>query len=195
MCSSTLTRPPHNMSGKQDESDLEHTQAELSSSSTSALKKANVLVQRLCSFRIIITGGLCIALLVLIVNVTFLGWVEYHVSKEIHDGMLTISKQKCSDITSTVTWLHMGINVLSTLLLGSCNFCMQNLASPTREDVDRAHKKYVWLDIGVLSFRNLRWLPKWKVLLLVFLAVSSVPLHLLWVSMRMLTGLLLSNMR
>ena len=179
------------MSGRQDESDLEHTQSELRSSSTPALKKANALVQRLCKFRITITGGLCIAFLVLIVNVALLGWAEYHAAKENHDGILIIAKQKCSDIDSTLTWLHLGINILSTLLLGSCTFCMQNLASPTREDVDRAHKKYVWLDIGVLSFRNLQWIPKWKVLLLVLLAVSSVPLHLLWVFGSVPMGLLL----
>ena len=167
------------MSGKQDESDLEYTQAEPRNSSLSAPKKAFALVQRLCDFRISITDGLLIAFLVLIVNVTLLGWAEHHASRETHDGILTISKQKCSDIDRTITWLHMGINVLSTLLLGACTSCIQNLASPTRDDVDRAHKIYFSLDIGVISFRNLRWIPKWKVLLLVFLTVSSVPLHLL----------------
>lgn len=40
------------------------------------------------------------------------------------------------------TVLHVFINALSTILLAGSNYTMQVLSSPTRSEVDRAHKKY-----------------------------------------------------
>ena len=34
-------------------------------------------------------------------------------------------------------WLHLLINIIPTLLSGSSNFCMQILAAPLREEVDK----------------------------------------------------------
>lgn len=53
-------------------------------------------------------------------------------------------------------------------------------SSPTREDIDRAHAKGDWLDIGVLSMRNLRKLGGAKVYLSLVLAVTSLPIHLVF---------------
>lgn len=53
-------------------------------------------------------------------------------------------------------WLHLVINALSTLLLSATNYAMQCLSSPTRKEVDKPHRHYIWLDIGVLSVRSLR---------------------------------------
>lgn len=77
-------------------------------------------------------------------------------------------------------WLHLAINVLSTVLLGASNYCMQCLSSPTRGDVDKAHSKGVWLDIGVPSVRNLRRISGRRFALWCLLAVSSIPLHFLY---------------
>lgn len=49
------------------------------------------------------------------------------------------------------TGLHLLINALGTVILGSSNYCAQFLAAPTREDLDRAHVRGSWLDIGVPS--------------------------------------------
>ena len=57
---------------------------------------------------------------------------------------------------------------------------MQCLASPTREEVDKAHGKRIWLDIGVPSVRNLRQISSRRIILWWFLALSGVPLHLLY---------------
>ena len=57
---------------------------------------------------------------------------------------------------------------------------MQRLASPTRRELDKAHKKHKWLDIGVPSFRNLFFINKWRSLGWVVLAASSLPLHLFY---------------
>ena len=57
---------------------------------------------------------------------------------------------------------------------------MQCLSSPTRNEIDKAHSQGIWLDIGVPSFRNLRRLSTIRTVLWWLLAISSVPLHLLY---------------
>lgn len=57
---------------------------------------------------------------------------------------------------------------------------MQCLSSPTRSEIDKAHGQGVWLDIGVPSVRNLRRLSTSRIVLWWLLAISSVPLHLLY---------------
>lgn len=77
-------------------------------------------------------------------------------------------------------WTHLVINILSTLLLGASNYSMQCLSSPTRSEVDKAHGQGIWLDIGVPSIRNLRRLSVSRIVLWWLLAISSLPLHLLY---------------
>jgi hypothetical protein len=77
------------------------------------------------------------------------------------------------------TGLHVIINALSTMLLSASNYTTQVLSSPTRKDVDGAHKKGQWLTIGLLSPRNLRAIPLKRRLLWLTMASSSIPLHLL----------------
>lgn len=68
----------------------------------------------------------------------------------------SIYQGDCSQTEKISTGLHVVINLLSTLLLGASNLCMQLLAAPTRSEIDKAHEKFVWLDTGVPSIRNLR---------------------------------------
>lgn len=73
---------------------------------------------------------------------------------------------------------HLGLNALATLVLASSNFFMQILCSPTREDIDKAHRRARFLEIGVQSVRNLPFIPVPKLLFWLLLCASSVPLHL-----------------
>ena len=73
------------------------------------------------------------------------------------------------------------INILSTLLLGASNHAAQLLCAPTRGDIDSQHARGYWLDIGVSSVRNLRYLPRWRTVIWMTLLFSTVPLHLLYV--------------
>ncbi|KAG8527921.1 uncharacterized protein KY384_006837 [Bacidia gigantensis] len=57
---------------------------------------------------------------------------------------------------------------------------MQLLAAPTREEVDKAHAKATWLDIGVPSFRNLRQISRSNCTMWSVLALSSLPIHFLY---------------
>jgi hypothetical protein len=56
---------------------------------------------------------------------------------------------------------------------------MQVLVSPTRADIDRQHAKLQWLDIGVISWKNLLSLPRFRVVSWALLMISSIPIHLL----------------
>lgn len=99
---------------------------------------------------------------------------------DIASGLGTIQDGSCNRTNSLATWLHLAINVLSTLLLGCSNYTMQCLASPTRKEIDRAHRQNKWLDIGVPSTRNLLRISRWRLALWCLIAMSSIPLHLLY---------------
>lgn len=51
------------------------------------------------------------------------------------------------------------------------------LTSPTREEVDKAHAKGRWLDIGVMSVKNMMAVSKKRVGLFLLLGLSSPPLQ------------------
>lgn len=62
----------------------------------------------------------------------------------------------CEDVKLYNKVLHLAINTMSTILLGSSNYCAQILVAPTRAELDKAHGKKQWYNIGVQSLRNLR---------------------------------------
>ncbi|KAL9601249.1 MAG: hypothetical protein Q9219_002654 [cf. Caloplaca sp. 3 TL-2023] len=94
--------------------------------------------------------------------------------------MVTFFEGSCAKARNLTIWLHLLINVLSTVLLAASNYCMQCLSSPTRAKIDRAHARHRWLDIGVPSVRNLFRISRSRALLWSLLALSSFPLHLLY---------------
>lgn len=57
---------------------------------------------------------------------------------------------------------------------------MQCLHSPTREEVNKAHSEKKWLDIGIPSWRNRRYVSTKNNVLWWCLGLSSVPLHFLY---------------
>ncbi|CEI70828.1 unnamed protein product [Fusarium venenatum] len=84
----------------------------------------------------------------------------------------------CETSKTINTWLHLLLNACSTGVLASSNFLMQLLSSPTRSEVDRAHKASRALKIGVQSLRNAFWTSKVKFICWILFFVSSFPLHL-----------------
>jgi hypothetical protein len=122
--------------------------------------------------------GISAAVLVLFINTGAL--VATLKINDVNDeGRLTIYEGNCSKVRKMNTGIHLLINVLSTLLLGASNYCMQCASAPTREEIDKAHNEKKWLDIGVLSWRNLRYISTSRLIIWVLLAFSSLPLHLL----------------
>ena len=61
------------------------------------------------------------------------------VTAGVTSGIGTLQHGDCSLTKEMSLWLYFAINVLSTMLLGASNYCMQFLSSPTREGVDTAH--------------------------------------------------------
>lgn len=95
------------------------------------------------------------------------------------DGISTVAQGDTVFVSRMSTAYHVLINVLSTILLTSSNYAMQILCAPTRNELDIAHRSGQWLEIGLVSFRNLRHIDKRRAMLWSLLAASSVPLHLL----------------
>jgi hypothetical protein len=90
----------------------------------------------------------------------------------------TLFQGDCDKTRRLNVVIHLVINLLSTVILASSNYAMQCLSAPTRTELDRAHEKSKWLDIGVLSFRNLAEIGRAKVIFWTLLAISSLTLHL-----------------
>jgi hypothetical protein len=105
-------------------------------------------------------------------------------SQSTHSGFVTVLlyEGKCSKTKNWSTGLHLLINALGTVILGSSNYCAQFLAAPTREDVNRAHARGSWLDIGVPSVRNIRALGAKRKAIWAILMLSTVPIHALLVT-------------
>ena len=126
-------------------------------------------------------GVMCCAwtsAVVLVINLIATIWAVKKFG--IIDGLGTLQVGDCGITSRIGFWLHLIINGLSTLLLGASNYSMQCLSSPTRSEIDRAHRKYFCLDIGIPSVRNLRRISWSRIGLWWALAISSIPLHLFW---------------
>ncbi|CAI6336339.1 unnamed protein product [Periconia digitata] len=96
------------------------------------------------------------------------------------DGIATAFTGDCDLAGRWSTALHLIINLLSSGLLGASNYCMQRLVAPTREEIDKTHAQKRWLDVGIPSLRNLASINGRRVLIWTLLALSSIPLHLLY---------------
>jgi hypothetical protein len=119
-----------------------------------------------------------IATLVLFTNAGLLMWAA--LGHTIKDGIGTLHVGDCGDVHKWNLALHVFINALSSLLLGASNYAMQCLTSPTRRECDKAHARREWLDIGVAGIRNLTKISHRRRVLWILLAVSSIPIHLLF---------------
>ncbi|KAF5652120.1 hypothetical protein F25303_3594 [Fusarium sp. NRRL 25303] len=95
-------------------------------------------------------------------------------------GETAILSGSCDKISRANLWIHLAINVIGTGVLGSSNFFMQVLVAPTRQDVDRAHTSKRWVEIGVHSVHNFRFISKCRIFLWALFALTSIPLHLVF---------------
>jgi len=122
--------------------------------------------------------GFYASLLVLVGNFVLLlvGCLSYG---GIVNGIGTVAQGTPEEMQRLGTRYHILINILSTILLTSSNYAMQILCAPTREEIEKSHKQGKWLDIGLMSIRNLRHVRRTRAILWCILAFSSMPLHLL----------------
>lgn len=118
-----------------------------------------------------------IALCSLLINIAAAVWLSRHPNAD--SNLVEVFNGDCNAVSHMDIWVHLLINAISTLLLGGSNYCMQCLCAPTRAEIDAVHPKGVFLDIGVPSYRNLKYIARPRHVLWWALALSSLPLHLL----------------
>ncbi|PLB45493.1 hypothetical protein P170DRAFT_389378, partial [Aspergillus steynii IBT 23096] len=94
--------------------------------------------------------------------------------------MAELYSGQCTRSSHWATGLHVVINVLSTILLGASNYVMQCLGAPSRTDIDQAHSKSRWLDIGTFSLRNFAVMGIRRKILWLLLLISSTPIHMVY---------------
>ena len=112
------------------------------------------------------------------INLAFTIWS----SATWHTSMGNLYEGDCNRVKALNSAVHVLINILSTILFSASNYCMQCLSAPTRSAVDKAHTQGEWLDIGIPSMRNLRHIKRQDLILWLLLALTSLSLHLLYVS-------------
>ncbi|KAF3012818.1 hypothetical protein E8E14_008459 [Neopestalotiopsis sp. 37M] len=80
-------------------------------------------------------------------------------------GVGTFSYGSCAQAGTTNAMIHVALNIVSSLFLGSGNYCMQILVAPTRREIDKAAQKGRYLEIGVPSFKNLFYIKRTRTLI------------------------------
>ena len=126
-------------------------------------------------------GSVCAAtsFIVLAINVGVTAWVLRQPPSK-NGGDQELKKGTCSEIWQISAALNLLVNALSTLMLGASNYSMQCLCAPKRREISRAHQKRQWLDIGVPSIRNLRFISRKRAFLWILMGLTSLPFHLLY---------------
>jgi len=120
------------------------------------------------------------AVVVLFINVGLTIYAATNPEYKMENGIGTLYSGSCDKSKKIGLWLHLLINALSTLLLSGSNYTQQCLAAPTRSEIDAAHAKRRWMDIGVPSVRNLFRIKAERMLLWIVIGLTSIPLHLLY---------------
>jgi membrane-associated phospholipid phosphatase len=133
---------------------------------------------RFKSWKIGVTSAAVMTTTVLLINLLLTVWAS--VKFGLDGGIGTVYEGACSTVSAWSFWLHIIINGLSSMLLSASNYTMQCVTAPTRRECDLAHARGDWLDIGVPSLRNLSRISWKRRIMWTLLAVSSMPIHLLY---------------
>lgn len=115
---------------------------------------------------------------ILVTNLALTIWASSRYP--LSDGFGIMYEGDCDVVDSRGLWLHVLVNGLSSILLSGSNYTMQCLTSPTRWECDYAHARGDWLNIGVAGVRNLTRISWQRQVFCFLLAVSSIPIHLLY---------------
>lgn len=134
--------------------------------------------RRLQGWRFGVALSASTATAVLMINLTLTIWAS--VRYPLLGGFGILYEGNCDTADSRGLWLHILVNGLSSILLSGSNYAMQCLTAPTRRECDIAHERGDWLDIGVAGVRNLSRISWQRRVYYFLLAVSSIPIHLLF---------------
>jgi hypothetical protein len=121
-------------------------------------------------------------LLVTTINIIWTAICALKLPKDEYD-MTILKNGNCETVERLNLLLHLLINILSTALLWGAGHAVHLLLAPTRKDVDRAHKRGLYFDIGVSSLKNFWRVPSDRRIAIACFMVCSSFLHLLLVSL------------
>ncbi|KAK5703240.1 hypothetical protein LTR97_004189 [Elasticomyces elasticus] len=147
-------------------------------SKTTTTRSSRVRRRKLQGWRFGVAASATMTTAVLTTNVILTIWLSARFG--VTNGVGTAYEGDCGVVNRWTFWLHVVINILSSILLSASNYTMQCLSAPTRREVDAAHAKGDWLDIGVSGIRNLTRIGLHRRILWAALALSSLPIHLLF---------------
>lgn len=119
-----------------------------------------------------------VALMVFSVNLSLTVWAWS--TFPVDGGIAKVSFDTCSSTEKLSLTLHIAINALSSAILGASTYCMQCVYAPTRHELDNAHGRGDWMEVGTTGLRNVSRIPRKRGLIWVLLALSSLPFHLLY---------------
>ncbi|KIW29718.1 uncharacterized protein PV07_05508 [Cladophialophora immunda] len=95
-------------------------------------------------------------------------------------GSLLVAQDQCTTIKKLDVGLHALINMLGILALAAVGGFITALSSPSREDLDRAHRVGAWFDIGVPSIRNLKYIGWKRKYMCIIIYLLSFPIHIMY---------------
>lgn len=148
------------------------------SRSSSIEKPSRMWRRRLQGWRFGLLLNTSTATAVLIMNIMLVAIAASKI--ELVDGIGSLYVGDCDVVDTCNTGLHLLINALSSILLSASNYAIQCVTSPTRPECDAAHARGDWLDIGIAGTRNLKRIGFQRRVIWILLALSSVPIHLLY---------------
>ncbi|KAI5806279.1 hypothetical protein EDC01DRAFT_142624 [Geopyxis carbonaria] len=132
----------------------------------------------LLGWRMGVFWGTCSVTFVFLLNLVITIWAT--ATYDVVNGLGTIFEGSCNKTKSMSLWMHLAINIFSSIVLSASNYTQQCLMAPTRAEVNRSHARGEWMDIGVPSVRNIGSIARKRAVLWWAIALMSVPLHLLY---------------
>ncbi|GKT60771.1 hypothetical protein ColTof4_00890 [Colletotrichum tofieldiae] len=128
--------------------------------------RAGIALNIVIGFVILIVAIVCLVLALVVV-----GMIR---------GESRIFEGDCAAARKVKIGVFVAINVVTIVLLSAANYVFQVLSSPTRIEVEMAHDGRRWLDIGIPSFRNLRFISKPRVIMTVIIMLAAVSTQVIY---------------
>lgn len=127
-----------------------------------------------------------LALLLLILIVGFVCLIIAETKSTLTLGYLSIFTGACSSARNINWGLHVLINVAVVVIIVGANYVFQVLSSPKRSEISAAHESRTWLEIGVPSMRNFRYIGRNRAVLAIVLLAAAVATQIMYVAHRVL---------
>ncbi|KAI4719237.1 hypothetical protein E4T48_04552 [Aureobasidium sp. EXF-10727] len=126
---------------------------------------------------IIVMINTTFASLLLIVYLAFLIWIYNNL--HIRHGVAEVFSGSCPRASQVAAFAYFATSGFAVLLFAAGSHAVQLLLSPTRNEVENAHARDRWVHIGVGGVRNIRWIPKRRLIRAILLTATSVLLPFL----------------